>query len=101
MLSPLSFHYEMEGARHTPPLVAMVSTQLHFNFSADIFRADLETLTTVSVAWREGEKEVVPSPKLVGESAGPGATTILSGVSHLCHTLLPQWMKERCLERAG
>lgn len=49
-------------ARHTPPLVAMVSTQQHFNFSADILQVDLEMLATVSVAWGEEEKEVTSLP---------------------------------------
>lgn len=61
-------------------------------------------LTTVSVACGEGEKELIPPPKLVGESAGPGAwghNHSEWSVSLVPHTLLPQWMKERSLERAG
>lgn len=78
MRCPSSFHCEVEGARHTPPLVAIVSTQQHFNFSADIFQADLEMLAAVSVACGKEEKEVTP-PKLVVGSAVPGTATILSG----------------------
>jgi hypothetical protein len=62
VLSPLSFHCEVEGARHTPPLVAMVSTQQHFNFSSDIFQADSEMLATVSVAWGRKRKRSHRSP---------------------------------------
>lgn len=66
VLSPLSFRCEVEGARHTPPLVAMVSTQQHFKFSADIFQTDSEMLTTQSLAWGRKRKSSFPTPQAGG-----------------------------------
>lgn len=100
---PFHFHCDVEGTRHTLPLVAMVSTQQCFNFSVDIFKADLQRCWPQS-QWPAGGGERGHYPSQAAAKTGGGAgwvgnAAILSGslVPHAAASVI----KERCLERVG